>query len=291
MKLATFNHAGTTRVGVVRGDEVVDLATAAPSLPRDLTAFLAEGSAALTTAREVAASARARLALAAVRLEAPILRPPKFLAIGLNYADHVKESRLEAPPFPVFFNKQSTCVTGTGRPIHVPRVSALLDYEGELAFVIGRRCRHVPRARAREVIAGFLIVNDVSVRDWQFRAPTMMMGKGFDTHGPLGPWIVTPDEIGDPHDLEIRCFVNGEKRQETNTQHMIFDCFQQIEHLTAAFTLEPGDVISTGTSSGVGIAMKPPKLLQVGDVVRIEINKIGHIENRVIPEPDSTSSF
>jgi 2-keto-4-pentenoate hydratase/2-oxohepta-3-ene-1,7-dioic acid hydratase in catechol pathway len=249
-----------------------------------MVAFLAAGAAALAAARQASGPC---LALSAVRLEAPIARPPKFLAIGLNYSDHIAETGAKPPEVPMFFNKQSTCVVGPSDPFHMPRVSSALDYEAELAVVIGERCRHVPANQAHRVIAGFTICNDVSVRDWQFRSPTTMMGKGFDTHGPLGPWIVTPDEIGDPHDLAIRCFVNGEQRQDTNTKHMIFDCFQQIEHLTTAFTLEPGDVISTGTSSGVGIAMKPPRLLQVGDVVRIEIEKIGHIENAVIAEPET----
>ena len=288
MKLATFTHGGTTRIGVARGEEIVDLATAAPGLPRDMTALLAAGAAALATARHAATSARASLQLSDVRLEAPILRPPKFLAIGLNYADHVKESHIEAPPFPVFFNKQSTCVTGTHHPIHLPRVSSFLDYEGELAFVIGRRCRHVPRERAAEVIAGYCIVNDVSVRDWQFRTPTMTMGKSFDTHGPMGPWLVTAEEIGDPHALELRTWVNGELRQHSNTRELIYDCFAQIEHLSTAFTLEPGDVVTTGTPAGVGGAMQPPRFLQAGDVVRIEIEKIGTIENRVIEEPAET---
>jgi 2-keto-4-pentenoate hydratase/2-oxohepta-3-ene-1,7-dioic acid hydratase in catechol pathway len=286
MRLATFTHDGSTRIGVLAGDGVVDLARATPSLPRDMVALLAAGPAALAAVRQAAAAAGPRIALGALRLEAPILRPPKFLAIGLNYADHVRESGMEAPSVPVFFNKQSTCVTGPGHPIHRPRVSPLLDYEGELAFVIGRRCRHVPRARAPEVIAGYLIVNDVSVRDWQLRTPTMTMGKSFDTHGPMGPWIVTPDEIGDPHALELRTWVNGELRQFSNTRQLIYDCFAQVEHLSTAFTLEPGDVVTTGTPSGVGGAMSPPRFLQPGDVVRIEIEKIGALENPVIEEPE-----
>lgn len=287
MKLATFTEGSSTRIGVVAGDELIDLARAAPELPREMVAFLAAGEAALEAARRATGP---RLPLASVRLEAPVRRPPKFLAIGLNYADHIAETGAKRPEVPIFFNKQSTCVVGPSDPFHMPRASSALDYEAELAVVIGVRCRHVAANRAHRVIAGFTICNDVSVRDWQFRSPTMMMGKGFDTHGPLGPWIVTPDEVGDPHDLAIRCFVNGEKRQDTNTKHMIFDCFQQIEHLTTAFTLEPGDVISTGTSSGVGVAMKPPKFLQVGDVVRIEVEKIGHIENRVVAEPDTATT-
>ena len=159
-----------------------------------------------------------------VRLLAPV-RPRKFLAIGLNYADHIAETGMEAPEFPVFFNKQVTCVVGPGDDVHMPRVSNLLDYEGELAVVIGTRCRHVPEDRAHEVITGYTIVNDISVRDWQLRTPTMTMGKSFDTHGPLGPWVVTPDELGDPHDLGIKTYVNHELRQDGNTGEMIYDCF------------------------------------------------------------------
>jgi len=285
MRLATFTYSGATRVGVVAGDEIVDLAAAAPDLPREMVAFLAAGAPALRRAGDLASSARERMPLAQVRFEAPVLRPPKFLAIGLNYADHVAESKLEMPKLPTVFNKQSTCVTGSSGPIHMPRVSRALDYEGELGFVIGQRCRHVSRDRAREVIAGYLVVNDVSVRDWQLRVPTWTMGKSFDTHGPIGPWIVTEDELGDPHSLRLRTLVNGEVRQDSNTKNLIFDCFAIVEHLSTAFTLEPGDVIAMGTPAGVGISMKPPRLLQVGDTVRVEIERIGAIENPVIEEP------
>jgi 2-keto-4-pentenoate hydratase/2-oxohepta-3-ene-1,7-dioic acid hydratase in catechol pathway len=289
MKLCTFLHGGAPRIGVVEGDAVVDLASAAPALPRDLAALLAAGPAALAEAKSAAANARARSPLASLTLAAPILRPPKFLAIGLNYADHVAEAGLEAPKLPTVFNKQSTCVAGPHDDVHLPRISSALDYEGELGFVIGARCRHVPRSRAHEVIAGYLVVNDVSVRDWQLRIPTWTMGKSFDTHGPLGPWLTTADEI-DPSGLRLRTFVNGELRQDSNTRHLIFDCAALVEHLTTAFTLEPGDVIATGTPGGVGIAMKPPRLLKAGDVVRVEIEGLGALENRVVPEPASTST-
>jgi 2-keto-4-pentenoate hydratase/2-oxohepta-3-ene-1,7-dioic acid hydratase in catechol pathway len=288
MKLCTFEHGDQTRIGVVVEDAVVDLAAAAPELPREMTALLAAGPRALHAAANAASRPRARLALADVRLHSPILRPPKFLAIGLNYADHVAESGVEKPKLPTVFNKQSTCVVGPYEPVHMPRVSSALDYEGELGFVIGRRCRHVPRALAHEVIAGYLVVNDVTVRDWQLRVPTWTMGKSFDTHGPLGPWLTTADEAPDPHGLRLRTWVNGELRQDSNTKHLIFDCFALVEHLSTAFTLEPGDVIATGTPGGVGIAMKPPKLLQVGDVIRVDIDGLGALENTVIPEPEET---
>jgi 2-keto-4-pentenoate hydratase/2-oxohepta-3-ene-1,7-dioic acid hydratase in catechol pathway len=222
-----------------------------------------------------------------VRLLAPV-QPRKYLAIGLNYADHIAESGLQAPEVPFFFNKHVTCVVGPGAEAHMPRVSNLLDYEGELAIVIGRRCRHVAVEQAAGVIAGYTIADDVSVRDWQLRTPTMTIGKSFDTHGPLGPWIVTADELGDPHDLGIRTFVNGEQRQNGNTGEMVFNCFEQVAHLSEAFTLEPGDVIATGTPAGVGVARQPfPEgLLKVGDVVRIEIDGIGALENIVVGEPE-----
>jgi 2-keto-4-pentenoate hydratase/2-oxohepta-3-ene-1,7-dioic acid hydratase in catechol pathway len=289
MKLATFTHDGVTRIGAVDGDEVVGLAAAAPDLPREMVAFLEAGPGALGAAH-AAVGDGPRLPLAEVRLEAPVRRPPKFLAVGLNYADHVAEAGLERPAHPTIFNKQSTCVTGPRDPIHVPRASSVVDYEGELGFVIGRRCRHVSRDDAADVIAGYLVVNDVTVRDWQLRTPTWTMGKSFDTHGPIGPWIVTAEEVRDPHQLRLRTWVNGELRQDSNTKELIFDCFALVEHFATAFTLEPGDVVATGTPAGVGITMTPPRLLKAGDVVRIEIEGIGAIENPVIDEPPGTAA-
>jgi 2-keto-4-pentenoate hydratase/2-oxohepta-3-ene-1,7-dioic acid hydratase in catechol pathway len=285
MQLVTFSDARGRRIGRLEGERVVDLADAAPELPRDLAALLAAGPSALERA---AAAPGARLALAGLRLEAPVPRPGKILAVGLNYRAHAAETGREPPAVPVIFNKQTTSVAGPFDPIHRPRASEALDYEGELGFVIGRRCRHVPRARAADVIAGFVVVNDVSVRDWQARSPTMTMGKSFDTHCPFGPALVTPDEIGDPLALRLRTWVNGELRQDSSTKQLIFDCAALVEHLSTAFTLEPGDVVATGTPGGVGIAMKPPRLLQAGDVVRVEIEGLGTLENPVVAEPDST---
>jgi 2-keto-4-pentenoate hydratase/2-oxohepta-3-ene-1,7-dioic acid hydratase in catechol pathway len=284
MKLAMFTKDGVTRIGVVVGERIFDT-LAIPDFPREMIDYFVAGDAAFAALREHQAATAAWLPLSEVHLEAPIRRPPKFLAIGLNYRDHIEETKLEQPEFPTFFNKQSTCVNGPYDPIHKPRVSDKLDYEGELGFVIGRRCRHVPRERAHEVIAGYLIVNDVSVRDWQARAPTMTLGKSFDTHGPIGPWIVTPDELGDPHTLDFKTWVNEEQRQSSNTRNMIFNCYEQVEVLSTAFTLEPGDIISTGTCGGVGVKMTPRGYLKVGDRVRVEIEKIGYIDNLVIEEP------
>jgi len=275
-------------MGAVEHDMIIDLTTDAPDLPREMTALLAAGPDALARARDIAANARSRIPLEDARLEPPILRPPKFLAVGLNYAEHASESGREPPAYPTIFNKQSTCVTGPRDPIYLPRAAEMVDYEGELGLVIGRRCRHVPRERAHEVIAGYLVVNDVSTRDWQWRTPTWTLGKSFDTHGPIGPWIVTADELGDPHKLRVRTWVSGELRQDSDTSHLIFDCFALVEHLSSAFTFEPGDIVSTGTPAGVGCFSDPQRFLVAGDVVRIAVEGIGEIENPVIQEPEGT---
>ena len=287
MKLATFTYQGETRIGVVREDGVVDLAAAAPDLPRDMIGLLKAGDAAMARAREAAKGAKA-IPLADVTLRAPVPNPGKVLAIGLNYRDHVEESGMALPEHQVWFNKQHNCINDPYAPINMPSVSHMLDYEAEMCFVIGKRCKHVPAERAHEVIAGYFVGNDVSVRDWQLRTNTWQIGKSFDTHGPIGPWLVTPDEVGDPHALAIKCWVNGELRQNSNTKHLIFNCFDEVAHLTQAFTLDVGDIIFTGTSSGVGMAMKPPAPLKVGDVVKVEVEKLGYIENRVVPEKAET---
>lgn len=285
MRLARFAAAdGAPRLGVVTGDHVVDLARAAPDLPGDVGELLALGPAGLDAAARAAEASGAGVALEEVTLLAPVPRPGKLLAVGLNYADHVAETGLETPEFPLVFAKMPSCVTGPYDPIERPVVSDRLDYEGELAFVIGRRCRHVSRADAPSVIAGYTILDDVSVRDWQMRTSQWILGKSFDTHGPMGPWLVTGDELGDPHALAIRTLVNGEVRQESNTRHLIFDCFGLVETLSQVFTLEPGDVVATGTPGGVGNAMRPPRFLAPGDTVRIEIEGIGEIENPVVQE-------
>ena len=279
MKLATFTHAHRRRIGVVDGDAVLDLAAAVPHLPRTMLEFLRGGAAAMTDARQALGAGLDRLALSQVRLEAPVPRPGKVLAIGMNYGDHIRETGRAAPEHQVWFSKQATCIIGPNDAIQIPKVSDKVDYEAELCVVIGRRCRHVPRERAFEVIAGFMCGNDVSVRDWQQRSPTMMMGKGFDTHGPTGPWMVTTDEIADVRSLRVRCLLNGQVMQDASTAEMIFDIPAQIEHLTAAFTLEPGDVIFTGTPAGVGNWRDPPVRLKPGDRVRIEIDGLGALEN------------
>jgi 2-keto-4-pentenoate hydratase/2-oxohepta-3-ene-1,7-dioic acid hydratase in catechol pathway len=284
MRLCRFELDGAPRLGLVEGEEVLDLSAAAPELPAEPARALDEAG-----ARRLAglAADAPRLALDDVALLSPAT-PRKYLAIALNYADHIAESGMEAPQVPMFFNKQVSCVVGPGADIHRPKVSDMLDYEGELAIVIGRRCRHVSVDDAPEAIAGYTIANDVSVRDWQLRAMTMTIGKSFDTHGPLGPWLVTPDELGDPQKLGIRTFVNDEQRQDGSTSEMVFGCSEQVSHLSEAFTLEPGDVIATGTPAGVGSSVQPfpSGFMKPGDTVRVEIDGIGELRNAVIEEPD-----
>jgi 2-keto-4-pentenoate hydratase/2-oxohepta-3-ene-1,7-dioic acid hydratase in catechol pathway len=276
MKLVTYTHQGKTAIGKVEGDRVIRL----PGTMRELIA----DAAALRHAR---AANGAGVPLSEVQLLAPVPDPRKFMAIGMNYAKHVAEAReagIAVPEVQVWFNKQVTCVSPPYGEVHLPRTSDKLDYEVELCVVIGQRCRHVAAADARSVIAGYMVCNDFTLRDWQLRSPTMTMGKSFDTTGPVGPWLVTPDEVPDPQALVMRLFVNGELRQHESTAGMVYDIAHQVEHLSTAFTLEPGDLIATGTPSGVGVALKPPRFLKVGDVVRAEIDGIGHIEHRVVSE-------
>ncbi len=282
MRIARFDHAGTIVTGACAPD-AEDWAVLGDADP---IALLSAGPEAIELA---IAGASETVRLAGARLRAPIPRPPKFLAIGLNYTDHCAETGMPEPDFPVFFNKQTTCVVGPGDAIHVPRASALVDYECEMGIVIGRRCRHVPAERAHEVIAGYTVVNDITVRDWQLRAPTMTIGKSFDTHGPIGPWIVTADEIDDPQALGLRTWINGELLQDATTAGMIFTAAQQIETLSTAFTLEPGDIIATGTPAGVGMMRQPPRWLVPGDIVAVEVDGIGRLENPVISEPADTA--
>jgi 2-keto-4-pentenoate hydratase/2-oxohepta-3-ene-1,7-dioic acid hydratase in catechol pathway len=235
--------------------------------------------------RDAAVVGAERLALDAITLLAPVARPPKFFAIGLNYLDHIEEGGRPVPEHPIFFNKQSTCVNDPFGDIPIPAVAPnAVDYEGELGLVIGKECRSVSAANAPLVVAGYTIVNDVSVRDWQRRSPTMTLGKSWDGHGPMGPWLVTTDEILDPHGLRMKTFINGELRQDTTTDLMVFNCWQQIETLSTVCTLEVGDVIATGTSSGVAAYFDPPKFVVDGDVCVIEVEGIGSLENTYVNE-------
>lgn len=279
MNLLRFTEGGRTRIGKLVGDNVIDLSGVAGvgASMRQLLVDLPALRGALEATVEPSYRA------AEVKLEAPIDDPQKYLAIGLNYKAHAEEARAAGVPIPssqLWFNKQVSCVTGPYDPIEYPGVVEKLDYEIELGVIIGKRCRHVTAADARSVIAGYFVTNDVSARDWQSRSPTFTLGKSFDTHGPIGPWIVTDDEIADPHALEMVLTVNGEERQRKSTGDMIYNIYEQIEYLTTVMTLEPGDILATGTPEGIGMATG--KLLKVGDVVRAEISGLGHIENRVI---------
>lgn len=285
MKLATFLIDGQKRIGRVEDNVIVDLSEV--GVPSEMIPFLEAGDSALSKARGCKGK---EYQLSQVELCPPIHRPPKILAVGLNYKDHIEETGLATPEFPMFFNKQSTAANGPYSHVHLPKVSNKLDYEGELGFIIGKRCRHVTKENAFSVIAGYVVCNDVSVRDWQMRSQTFTLGKSFDTHSPFGPWITTKDEIEDPHALDIKTWVDGELRQDSNTQHLVFDCFDQIATLTAAFTLEVGDLILTGTPSGVGIGFDPKKFLTVGQRVKVEISGLGYIQNEVVSEPDSTAT-
>ena len=287
MRLVTFTRNGSTRVGAIVDERtLVDLNAADPTIPTDMLALIEDGDDTMDRARAAAAGEKSRIALSDVTLEAPVRHPRKVLAIGLNYRDHAQETNAEIPKRPVVFAKMPSCITGPGAPVHLPKVSAALDWEGELCFVIGKRGRRIAAADAMSHVAGFCNGNDLSVRDWQFHSPTWMMGKGFDTHGPIGPWLVTPDEIPDVNNLDVSTYVNDELVQHSNTSQLIFDVGAIVEYLSAAFTLEPGDVVFTGTPAGVGVARKPPRFLKAGDVVRVEISGLGVLENHVIAEPE-----
>lgn len=289
MRLISFTESSNTRIGLLQGDHIIDLSQVAPGLPSDMLSFLEAGDGAMLQAAKYTSASGHYSALDVV-IEAPLARPPKILAIGLNYRAHAEESNMDIPKHPMVFTKQATSANGPYAPIHSPPETQMLDYEGELGVVIGTRCRRVSKQDANRVIAGFCVLNDVSVREWQFLAtpPQFTMGKSWDTHNPFGPAIVTPDEV-DPHNLMLRTFVNGDLRQKTSTSDLIFNCYDIIEFLTTAFTLEPGDVIATGTPSGVGISMQPQGTLKLGDVVKVEIDGLGFIENEVIAEPDTAT--
>jgi 2-keto-4-pentenoate hydratase/2-oxohepta-3-ene-1,7-dioic acid hydratase in catechol pathway len=285
MKLVTFSRTdGTSAVGLAVGQGLIDVRVHLPDVPASMIDVITNWDDWRDSLARLAVAGSADQPLYHARLLSPVPRPGKILGIGLNYADHVEESGMEKPTEPMWFAKMTTAARGPFAAIELPRVSSQLDYEGELAFVIGRRCRHVSREQARDVIFGYCAADDVSVRDWQLRTSQFTIGKSFDTHAPFGPWIVTADEVGDPHALGIRCFVNNEKRQDSNTRQLIFDCYAQVEHLSAAMTLEPGDVIFSGTPGGVGAGFKPQRWLKSGDRVKVEIDRIGAIENIVQPE-------
>jgi 2-keto-4-pentenoate hydratase/2-oxohepta-3-ene-1,7-dioic acid hydratase in catechol pathway len=284
MKLVTFRRAGKApEAGVVLSGRVVSLAGA--GYP-DLISLLAQGD-----------EGRARVEnwiynpppdavsdLAAAKLLAPVPRPPKFICVGLNYRDHAIESNMELPKVPTIFNKFPNTVIAPGQPIVLPKESTRPDYEAELAFVIGRGGRRIPAEKWHEHVFGYTIVNDVSARDYQLATTQWLMGKTFDTFAPMGPWIVSADEIADPHALDISLTIGGETLQSSNTRELIFRIPDLVAFISTVVTLEPGDVVATGTPSGVGFARKPPRYLKPGEEVVIKIQSIGELRNPVIGE-------
>ena len=288
MKLVTFVYEGETRLGALRasprGERVVDLNRLDPRIPADMLGFLEAGQEARDLAAQAltAAPPAQGLNLAAVTLRAPIPRPGKILCIGQNYLEHAAEANAGASPHPIIFSKFANSVIGPGEPIVIPPETNAPDYEGELAVVIGQRARRVPESLALDYAAGYMPFHDVSARDWQQRTSQWLMGKAFDTFAPMGPALVTADEIPNVQNLTLRTVIGNEVLQEANTSLMIFSVAYLIAYITQVMTLEPGDVIATGTPAGIGAARKPPRWLRHGDRVRIEIETVGVLENPVI---------
>ena len=281
MRIARHLLDGQPALATVTDDGLVTLRTEHTDLPSLLTS--SDGD---LVARVQALATGSVTPLAEAELLSPVGRPPAILAVGLNYRAHAAEGGREPPKVPIIFNKHHNCIVGPGDAIHLPAAAPdMVDYEGELAVIIGRTARAVPASDAADYIAGYTIMNDVSVRDWQRRSPTMTMGKSWDTHGPCGPWMVTSDAI-DPHSCRLVTEVSGDVRQDANTDDLIFDCYAIVEHLSTAFTLDPGTIIATGTPAGVGAFTDPPSLLRDGDEVAITIEGIGTLTNPVIAEPN-----
>lgn len=281
MRIASIQSGSQIHPAAIAADEVVDLSEAGFRSVLDL---IEGGSEALAKAQGYLASATSRKPLSEVTLAAPIPRPRKLICVGLNYLDHAKESNAEIPSVPTIFNKFATAVIAPGDKIVLPKVSNSPDYEGEFAFVIGQGGRNIKAEDWKQHIFGYTIVNDVSARDYQRATTQWLMGKTFDTFAPIGPWIVTADEIADPHNLNIRTEINGEVLQNSNTRELIFKLPDLIEYLSRVFTLEPGDIVSTGTPAGVGFGHNPPRWLRAGDEVVITVEGIGQLRNPVVAE-------
>ncbi len=290
MKLVTFEHAGQLRLGALQStgtaEKIVDLNNLDSRLPADMLKLLQGGPAVLDQAKKALAALPAGVGLdrSAVTLKAPLPHPGKILCIGQNYLEHAKESGNTRSPYPIVFSKYDNSVIGPDAPIILPKVVAKPDYEGELGVVIGRKGRSIPESEALAYVGGYLALNDVSARDWQNRTSQWIMGKACDTFCPMGPALVTADEIADPQDLRIRTIIGGEELQNGWTGDMIYPISFLISYISQVITLEPGDVIATGTPPGVGFARVPPRWLVPGDVVRIEIDHVGILENPVQAE-------
>jgi 2-keto-4-pentenoate hydratase/2-oxohepta-3-ene-1,7-dioic acid hydratase in catechol pathway len=277
MKLLTYESAGVLHSGALIDGRVIDLG------PIPLQAILASSDQ-MGRVRALEERPPQGCPLEGLNVRAPIVRPGKVLALGLNYRDHAAESGSPVPAEPVVFCKVSSSVIGPGAPIRLPEASQKVDYEVELAVVIGREAKGVPAERALECVAGYTVLNDVSARDYQREKPggQWTLAKSFDTFCPMGPWLVTPDEVGDPQELKLQCVVSGQTMQSSNTAQMIFSVADIIEYLSRVLTLEPGDVVATGTPPGVGFARKPPRFLRAGDVVECTVENIGTLANPVV---------
>ncbi len=282
MKFVTFRKAGgDPEAGVIVRDEVVGLKGAGFPSMLDV---LGGGSEARSRIESWVQSSTAAYPLNSVTLLAPIPRPPKLICVGLNYRDHALESKMEIPKVPTIFSKFPSAVIAPGESIVLPKNSTQPDYEAEFAFVIGRGGRHIPAERWQEHVFGYTIINDVSARDFQMATTQWLMGKTFDTFAPMGPHIVSADEIRDPHALDISLTINGEVLQHSNTRELIFKIPELVAFLSSVFTLDPGDVVSTGTPAGVGVARKPPRFLRAGDDVVVRVEGIGELRSPVVAE-------
>lgn len=283
MRFVTFEIGGHAHPGVVSGDSVIDLSGTGFSSLTDLIEHGEMGS--FQIENLIAAPSRASQApLSSVKLLAPIPKPRKLICVGLNYLDHAKETGAEVPKVPTIFNKFATAVIGPGDNVVLPKASKAPDFEAELAFVIGRGGRHIEAKNWADHVFGYTIVNDVTARDYQRATSQWLMGKTFDTFAPMGPWIVSADEIADPHDLDIQLEINGELMQDSNTRELIFKIPELIAFLSSVFTLEAGDVISTGTPAGVGFTRKPPRYLRAGEEMVVRIERIGELKNSIVAE-------
>jgi acylpyruvate hydrolase len=285
MRLVTFDKKGTPTAGVRRGDAIVDLSLAAPKLPRDWPAIFAGNAIKEIAIAAESASESALVAASSARLLTPIPKPPKILCVGLNYKSHAEESKQPIPTYPVIFPRWPTSLVGSGTPLTRPKESTDFDYEAELLIVIGKRGRRIAKDKALDYVAGYSCFNDGSLRDYQFKSSQWAMGKNFDNSGSWGPDIVTADELPPGADgLRIQARLNGEILQDGNTDDMIFSVATIVSTISQVLTLEPGDIIPTGTPPGVGFARKPPVWMKPGDTMEIEIEGIGTLSNPIVEE-------
>lgn len=305
MKLVTFTHKGETRIGALEDEKVIDLNAAFLTylqskdevraeqiteayIPKDMVGFLQGGQTSLNYAKETvefalnnSESTENVFQVNDVKLEAPVQQPKKIICVGHNYREHILEMGREIPSHPLVFAKFANAIIGPEDDIPFYPISEQLDYEAEFTFVVGKRAKNVSQNDALDYVAGYTICNDVTYRDIQRRTLQWLQGKSVDGSAPMGPWLVTSDELQDPSGLDIALYVNGEERQRSNTENLVFSVQKLVEFLSNLMTLEPGDVIMTGTPGGVGVAMEPQSFLKDGDVVRIEVDQVGVLENKV----------